>query len=248
MADMLWIQKQDIGPRPRVVLGMAYDSVRKKVVLFGGYPLGGGTIGDTWEWDGNEWIQVADTGPEARCNHAVAFDTKRRRIVLFGGQRNKIPFGDTWVWDGSEWTQEQDSGPSSRAAHALAYDSERDRIVLFGGLAGTEFEWKLVNDTWEYDSARWIRVADTGPSPRSGHGMIYDGTKVLLFGGDGGSGDTWEWDGTHWKELQNMGPPPRGYFGMAYDSARKHTTLYGGEGINANLLGDTWEWYDHPPR
>ena len=61
MADMLWIQKQDIGPRPRVVLGMAYDSVRKKVVLFGGYPLGGGTIGDTWEWDGTDWTQVADS-------------------------------------------------------------------------------------------------------------------------------------------------------------------------------------------
>jgi hypothetical protein len=189
-------------------------------------------------------VQTADTGPTARLHHAVAFDSKRRRIVLFGGLSGRNALGDTWIWNGSEWTQEQDSGPSGRLSHALAYDTERHRIVLFGGQALINYpDLNALNDTWEYDGMRWVGVADTGPSPRGGHGMIYDGAKVLLFGG-GAFADTWEWDGTRWRQLQNMGPPGRGFFGMAYDSARQHTTLYGGIGGDP-FLADTWEWYDH---
>ncbi len=247
----VWVQAADAGPPARCLHALAYDSRRERTVLYGGSGgMGSSTdlLGDTWEWDGNEWTQMADTGPAVRSNHAVAFDTKRRRIVLFGGSSGIIPLGDTWVWDGTEWTQEQDSGPNIRDNHRMVYDIARDRIVLFGGLANYPVR-DFVNDTWEYDGTRWVHVADTGPPPRSGHGMIYDGAKVLLFGGaDSGSsfGDTWEWDGTHWRELQNMGPAPRAFFGMAHDGVRKHTTLYGGQNNNNQYLGDTWEWYDHP--
>src|SRR5207249_4482044 len=108
------------------------------------------------------------------------------------------------------------------------------------------------NDTWEYDGTQWTRVADTGPSPRTGHRIIYDGANVLLFGGvefqsnfQSIVGDTWEWDGKHWRQLQDIGPTPRASFGMAYDTVRKHTILFGGLDKNYANLGDTWAWFDH---
>jgi hypothetical protein len=50
---------------------MAYDSIKQKVVLFGGEGGPGiGPLNDTWEWDSAAWVQVADTGPSGRRDHA----------------------------------------------------------------------------------------------------------------------------------------------------------------------------------
>jgi hypothetical protein len=55
-----WTQLAESGPPSRGGLpGLAYDSRRDRVVLFGGGHLDG-----TWEWDGHAWRQVND--PPAR--------------------------------------------------------------------------------------------------------------------------------------------------------------------------------------
>lgn len=71
---------------------MAYDSLRGRVVLFGG-AITNGALGDTWEWDGTDWTQMATSGPSRRYGHALAYDSRRQRVVLFGGQTN-IPGTD----------------------------------------------------------------------------------------------------------------------------------------------------------
>jgi hypothetical protein len=106
-----------------------------------------------------------------------------------------------------------------------------------------------LNDTWEWDATQWTRAADTGPVPREGHGMVYDGSNVLLFGGqDPGSqdcfGDTWQWDGKHWTQLQDIGPAPRFPAGMTFDSARNRCVLFAGYNYQSGSLGDTWELCD----
>src|SRR4051794_3412209 len=74
MARLLWTQKQDIGPKPRIGHSMVFDAAQKKVVLFGGDSLIGGLWNDTWEWDGEDWTQTADIGPRPRAYHAMAYD------------------------------------------------------------------------------------------------------------------------------------------------------------------------------
>jgi hypothetical protein len=57
MARLLWTQKQDMGPLPRVGHAMAHDSRRGRLVLFGGLPVfapqdpnvADRLLGDTWE-------------------------------------------------------------------------------------------------------------------------------------------------------------------------------------------------------
>src|SRR5262245_38299883 len=61
-----WTQVSDIGPPPRTLHAMAYDSAREVTVLFGGSVAQTGPAGDTWQWDGQDWTQLLDSGPPPR--------------------------------------------------------------------------------------------------------------------------------------------------------------------------------------
>src|SRR5262245_48620229 len=80
------------NPPQRSFHQMAYDSVRRNVLLFGGagIPDAQGALvccyDDTWTWDGESWLQAFSTPhPSARAAHAMAFDVARSQVVLFGG-------------------------------------------------------------------------------------------------------------------------------------------------------------------
>lgn len=96
-----------VGPTARYAAAMAYDSVRQRIVLFGG--TGGVTPeGDTWEWDGEAWLLTASAGPPPRSGAAMAYDPTRRHMVLFGGLGMGVsgddggaaatPLADTWEY------------------------------------------------------------------------------------------------------------------------------------------------------
>jgi hypothetical protein len=99
-----WKQIPLEGPSPRNSPGVAYDSRRGRVILFGGSDSTG-FKGDTWAYDGTAWTKLADNGPEPRVMGYLAYDRKRDRIVLFGGRKG-WPDGDlndTWEFDGTSW-------------------------------------------------------------------------------------------------------------------------------------------------
>ena len=145
-----WTQVAVAGPSGRAQHGMAYDVVRDRTVLFGGFAISaGGWVGDTWEWDGTSWTQVATTGPLAGGLLAMAYDLLRQRTFLFEGANGPLPGGTTWAWDGSTWTQEATVGPADRSSHAMVHDSQRGVITLFGGNGGGG---PLLDDTWEFGS------------------------------------------------------------------------------------------------
>ena len=127
----MWTEASKTGPTPRRDHAMAYDSARKKVVLFGGYN-GSSYYGDTWEWDGSSWTSVSTTGPDPRAKHAMAYDAARGEVILFGGETPSHE-NDTWAWNGSNWTEVGTTGPTSRVDHAMAYDAFRSEVVLYSG-------------------------------------------------------------------------------------------------------------------
>ncbi len=190
------------GPTARNTSGMAYDGMRKKVVLFGGgVVFVRPELNDTWEWDGAAWSQrFPVSAPSVRSEVGMVYDGAHARTVLFGGTDGiSQDFGDTWTWDGAVWTQVADTGPSARRHAGMAYDSARHRTVLFGGANGSTGVFS--GDTWEWDGVRWTQVATTGPPPRGATAMAYDKArgKSVLFGGVTESSvllqDTWEWTG-----------------------------------------------------
>jgi hypothetical protein len=158
-----WSQVGDAmgdAPPARYRHAMAYDSARKRVVLFGGAtgsdPITT-TVDDTWEWDGSRWTEMhPPTRPASRSGHALVYDARRGRTVLFGGQGLNSARDDVWEWDGQTWIERHPSGgPGKLRAPAMAYDSTQQVVVLFdpvvhaidgGGL------WQLVADPGEQGS------------------------------------------------------------------------------------------------
>jgi hypothetical protein len=93
------------APLARRSAGVAYDSRRGRVVVFGGSGPSG-LLGDTWAWDGERWTKLADDGPPKRAMGYMAYDANRDRIVLFGGRLGwPTDIDDTWEFDGVRWSR-----------------------------------------------------------------------------------------------------------------------------------------------
>lgn len=247
-------------PGPRTGASLVYDSVRERVVLFGGVTAGR-LYDDTWELDGDTWIQIdTPNAPPARVWAGTAFDPGRGVVVLFAGsvvREGSDPADfpvhrpdrvDTWEYDGSDWRQiETEHFPRSRLGPSMVYDPVGERIVLFGGFAPES----AFIDTWEYDGTDWNDLtADPTPRGRFSGGLVYaaNSGSALLFGGGTAPlndvvGDTWLFGGAVWGEvIGGEQPPARMLQGMAYDIDRGRVVLFGGQDFSGqNIFDDTWE-------
>jgi len=154
-----WI-KIAYGP-VRVFHRLVYDTVRKRILLFGGIDKPGSAPGDTWEFDGTNWIQVSTEGPSGREWPGFVFDIARSVAVLFGGNQYHgfspdTWLGDTWEWDGFQWREILSPGPGTTYLLDMAYDSRRGKTVVFRGAGGgtgtgtTLINLKPLQETWEY--------------------------------------------------------------------------------------------------
>ncbi len=243
-----WRQAATAGPGARRNPGVAYDSVRGRLVLFGG-SNDSGPLGDTWEWDGSTWAQKATTGPSPRTGQAMTYDSNKGRVLLFGGYNAaNIVQGDTWSWNGGVWTQVASNGPSPRFYSDIAYDSVRQRVVLFGGI---QQNYALPTDTWTWDGTAWVQVTTSGPPGRYAGAMAFDTARqrMVLFGGfDVGSNnfsDTWEWNGSFWTMKTSGTPTARTGSSMAFDPGRGRIILFGGRLLvngQTEWSASTWEW------
>jgi hypothetical protein len=203
-----WHRYDGATPSARAEPAVAYDSARRRIVLFGGHRTENGArirLGDTWEWDGQRWEQTSTDGPSPRNGAAMAYDAGRGRVVLFGGSGG--PSADTWEWDGRTWTRNDSAQTAGRFNSAMAYDPNRRAMIRFGGWDGAG----RAGGTWRYDAAGWTRLDATGPSPRNHTGMVYDPLRetIVLFGGHDGPrvlGETWEWDGGAWAQRGDQTP------------------------------------------
>jgi hypothetical protein len=186
-----------------------------------------------------------------RNGHRLVYDSKRKKTILFGGADASRVLGDLWEWRGKKWRCVSSGGSIARTFPAMAYDIERRKIVMFGGnrvLFGKDGETNtILDDTWEWDGRKWLKIEAKGPPARSEAVMVYDPKRkrTVLFGGyfksDGKNmrlGDTWEYDGRNWTLASEAGPSPRSGSAAVYDKERGKVILFGGNG----LLNDTWEW------
>ena len=253
-----------IRPGARGHLPMAYDSVRSKLIIFGGFTQSNTLWApDTWEYSAaaETWAKVHDGlspgvgNPSARYYHCMVYDTFNNKTVMFGGQLVidiASLSNETWTWNitGTSWTKETTTGsPSARRSATMVYDSARHVCVLFGGWDGNADD-----ETWEYNAATttWTKVhaggspGDGNPSARYAHSAAYDSARnrMVVFGGGNGTGnnavatETWEWNGataTWAKILPALYPAAGASRAMAYDVLRARI-IY-----SAGYL-ETWEW------
>ena len=157
-----WVRIATQGPAGRGRAALAYDNVRRQVVLFGGAgesPAPGQPqpfYGDTWLWDGTSWRKAAEGGPPGRYAHGMVFDERAGVVLLYSGAaaHKNAPLSDMWQWDGARWTEIALTGPTPgyRYQPVMVFDPVRGRTVLYGGIEGSR------NDTWEWDGSRWREI------------------------------------------------------------------------------------------
>jgi hypothetical protein len=225
---------------------MTFDSVRNRVLLFGGSDAMGVAANDAWEWDGASWQQISEAGMgSAPRMAAMTFDTRRGVAVMFGADGANA---FTWEWNGSVWTDKSSrASPTSREGAPIAFDESLARTLLVqgGGNIGPA--------TWTWDGTSWLEVGMPAPNQYDYAGMAYDRARgrTVHFGGatpDGvPSADTWEYDGVAWTDRSVVpSPPPRVSFGMAYVDTLQSVVVFGGEGAsvggNENWYDDLWSW------
>ena len=225
--------------------GMAYDTARNKVVVFGGY------LADVIELTGNAWAQAIRVDwPDPEDAHSMAVDTDRNAVFLYGGGAL-----ETWELTPSipAWSYYTFSGPNERTGAAVAFEPSRHKVLLFGGsqfVLGTA--GAKLGDTWEWSRGPnygWTNVTPAvSPVARDDHAMTYDVDDAypILFGGHDANGtplgDTWLWTGTTWYNATAAGgPSPRFGAAMTYDIKRGVVVLFGGDD-GARKLNDVWEW------
>ena len=239
-----------VSPPARFLHRAAHDSLRERVVVFGGQDLQGAQFGDTWSWDGTLWhLATPPVSPPARHGHGMCFDERRGRVVLFGGTGSAASGGtllaDTWTWDGATWHPLATAGaPAPRSNFGICHDLQRGVNVLFGG-AGVQ---QRLADTWELDGATWVqRSPAASPSPRTSHAMAHDRQRgvSVVFGGVAASNldDTWTWDGTNWTlRTSAQRPVARRNSVLAEDPVRGRLVLFGGYAQLGVTYGDQWTW------
>jgi hypothetical protein len=244
-----WTSLGKTGPEASGIQ-LAYDSRQNRVVGFGGYVGGGGSLGDLRVLTNNAWTSLGRHPEIVAAEPGFVFDTRRNRFVAFGGSAGRgQTHGDTWEWDGGAWHKLAIDGPPARQAHVMVFDSRRNRVVLFGG-GGVSPPGQAplrLDDTWEFDGTAWKQLAVTGPGPRMAAGAAFDSKRglVIVFGGMNPTGmlnDTWAWNGTAWRKLADTGPEARAMGYLAYDKNRDRVVLFGGRKGWPNDLNDTWEW------
>lgn len=246
-------------PQARFAAGMAYDSGRQKMVLFGGCTVSTGgaanCLNDTWEYDytTKSWSQITTAhAPTARARMGMCYDTVNSRTVLFGGGAadgvGANMKNDVWFYNGTDWTQATTSGgpPSARDVYsAFAFDQSRGVAVLFGGFNGSVD----LNDTWELTGTAWASISPVAsPSIRHEPFMGYSGVigyhGIALFGGLHSSTyfqDVYIYTGTTWNAVSITGIQPsiRGGGTFVFDPQMQRMWLFSGD--NAFIDQSTWE-------
>ena len=196
-----WHNVATTGPSARAQHVMAYDSIRHRVVLFGG---GASNVAsrETWEWNGTAWTRVSTTGPSARMDAGMAFDPTRSGVVLFGGKTTSgvcdggatAYCGVTWVWNGTAWASLTTTGTIvARANLGMAFDESRGQIVVMGGSVASggncnegETYTENCGDVWALNGTTWQAVVTAGVVGRQSPALVYDAMskKLLVFGGE----------------------------------------------------------------
>lgn len=253
-----WQRFEGEGPGLRRHIKLAYDTARRRTVLFGGLDDSGNrNYGDTWEWDGARWHRVATEGPEPRGSYALVYDSARARTVLFGGlSGTNGPLGDTWEWDGATWRQVSTTGPSPRGESGAVFDASSGRIVIAGGTtwqgrdvngrrawsARPRAEWP--RDTWAWDGRSWQRLAEQGPirfGPLVADPVTGAWLRVAGDSDNGLQGNMLRWTGTLWEPLPFSEIPSRSFHDAALDTRRQRVVVFGGSRGRA-AVADVWEW------
>jgi hypothetical protein len=192
------------GPVGRGYPAIAYDSLRNRLLVFGGGP-DTGVYSDVWALSLTgtpAWQQLAPSpGPNPRWAAVAVYDEADDQLVVATGSGALIT-NDIWVLplaSPTAWAQVVPSGslPQARYLSAAVYSPSTHELVMFGGNNGSVG----LKDVWSLNLThptawRLHTFANPTPVPEWSHMLAYrpSGAELITYGGwDGGNyrSDVW---------------------------------------------------------
>lgn len=206
-ANVSWSPLPTSSPQARLGHTAIYNEQSKAMTIFGGALNSNGSslTNELWRVANADtsptWSPLGGAGPSARWGQAAVYDQASDIMILFGGSTGtgQGMSNEVWVLDRATtlspaWRPVPTSGgPSVRCCMAVAYDSDNRRMIIFGGSGFGQSGpiqfgdlWTLTFDDAGFTTATWQELTHSGgtaPSARCCAASLWDGDKLLLFGG-----------------------------------------------------------------
>ncbi len=245
------------APEARHLPAMTFDSVRNRVVLFGGSHYNADRSGfqgiyDTWEFDGTTWTKI-DIATEPKVNSPLlAYDVKRNQVILVGTDDSVATLMYAYDPAARVWNKlTPEKLPACVFDGSMTYRSRTQTIVVTGGVCS--ITTPAVDSTWEWNGTNWTEITTTADRATA-TAIAYDPIRdnVVLFGGLQAfttvpnsftglfqSDDTWRF------LFLGVRPSPRSLSTFSTDPATKTIWLFGGlNEFSTAFTLDLWGYRD----
>lgn len=240
------------SPGARKLAGMAFDSTRDRVVLYGGSRLAANgrdfdQLRDTWEFDGTTWTRVAENGPNV-FKPIMAYDASRNRMLMLGFDSANVV--TMWEWKGVERTWEQvrpTTLPPCVNEGVMVFQQHNNTLVYAGGFCAGSPD---ADELFEWNGENWTKVTTaTSVGRLFGHAIAYDIRRAttLTYGGTTFNGApsnaTTAFVNGNWApQFDASSPGPRSLFGFISETDTNSVWLYGGVTDGNIHGGDLWRY------
>ncbi|MBI3070673.1 MAG: hypothetical protein HYY84_00970 [Deltaproteobacteria bacterium] len=209
-----WSQLSPTGtpPAARQVHSAIFDSVNRRMIVYGGNTGGWGTgMSDVWALSlpiggTPSWTQLPQSGvgPSGRAYHTAIYDAANQRMITYAGYSGTGYLNDVWELSLSiatpAWSRVSTSGATGwwRTGSTAVYDSAQQRMVVFAGSYGGPMQDVQALTLPASGTAIWSQLIAPLPVPgiRTTHAAVFDSTRVEMFivggfNGSAGLGDAW---------------------------------------------------------
>ncbi|MDQ7051541.1 MAG: kelch repeat-containing protein [candidate division KSB1 bacterium] len=148
------LPSRGVAPKPRSDHVAVFDSLRNRMVIFGGWRKDDRMLlDDTWAYSfrRRKWrrIKTKKSHPPARRHAVGIYFPPRNWFIIHGGYGERGFLNDVWAFDLTYdvWINIT-PGPQPRIDHQAFYDPIRGQVIIYGGDAKLA---RKLHDVWGLD-------------------------------------------------------------------------------------------------
>ena len=200
-----------------------------EMIVFGGTDYGNPSVNTGWRYTprNNKWRQLTTVGAPGRAFHTAVWTGSQ--MIVWGGEvsPSELPeLGARYTPATETWEPLPASSLVGRRGHTAIWTGSE--MIVWGGENRGGPPFPVFNDGGRYNPVTntWTLVPSLGaPSERQSHSAIWDGTRMIVFGGLGPN-HVWLGDGSRYNPLDGSWTPVS--LGPAPSPRMDHATVWTG--------------------